>query len=100
MSITKEEGLSIAAFVLLEDNIDDLNNNWNTHVPHFLDYDYTISNESLRKKIAQDIKKFYFGNQIISLETKNNLTKVGLKYIPNLIKIIYLLSTFNNCFIN
>lgn len=89
MSITKDEGLILAADILSKEVINDLNNNWNTHIPHLLDYDYTISNESLRIKIAQDIKKFYFNDQIISTKTKNNLIKVNLK---NIIRKIYFIS--------
>lgn len=78
MSITKDEGLGMALEILLDKNsTDELNNNWNEHIPHLLDYDYTISNGSLRTRIAQDIKKFYFGDEIVSMKTKNDLTKVS-----------------------
>lgn len=78
MSITKDEGLVIAVFVFVQEVMDELNKNWNELLPHLLDYDYTISNESLRTKIAQDIRKFYFGNKLISMETKSNLIEVNM----------------------
>lgn len=78
MSVTKDEGLVIAVFVLVQDAMDELNNNWNELLPHLLDYDYTVSNESLRPKIAQDIRKFYFGDKLISKETKSNLVEVNI----------------------
>lgn len=80
ISNNQDEGLIIAALILSEDPLNELNNNWNEHIPHLLDYDYTISNESLRTKIAQDIRKFYFGDKQVSKETKRNLIKVNITY--------------------
>lgn len=81
MSVTKDEGLILAVFILVEDAMNELNNNWNEYIPHLLDYNYTISNENLRTKIAQDIKRFYFGDQMISMNTKTNLVKVCVNNI-------------------
>ncbi|XP_022159928.1 esterase E4-like [Myzus persicae] len=50
--------------------------NINKNLPLLVDYNYTISNESLRIKIAQDIKQFYFGDKPISKETKSNLAQM------------------------
>lgn len=93
MSITQNEGFIIAVFILFEDAMNEINNNWNEYIPHLLDYNYTISNENLRTKIAQDIKQFYFGDQKISMETKSNLIKVRFdinicqEYLLDIIKI-------------
>lgn len=76
MSATENEGFIIAVFILAEDAMSEINNEWNEHIPHLLDYNYTISNENLRTKIAQDIKQFYFVDRKISLETKSDLIKV------------------------
>ncbi|CAI6344725.1 unnamed protein product [Macrosiphum euphorbiae] len=76
ISVGQEEGLIIAIFIGLENGFNELNNNWNEYLPHLLDYNYTISNENMRSKIAQDIKAFYFGDKPISKETKSNLAKM------------------------
>jgi len=77
MSVTQDEGLIIAIFIIYENGLNELNNNWNEYLPHLLDYNYTISNENQRTKVAQDIKKFYFGDQTISKETVGNLVEVS-----------------------
>lgn len=85
MSVTQDEGFIIAAYIILLENvINDLNNNWDEHLPHLLDYNYTISNENMRTKIAKDIKQFYFGDQKISKETKSNLVEVRVYTILNI----------------
>lgn len=76
ISIAQDEGLIFSTFLGLENGFNELNNNWNEHLPHILDYNYTISNENLRFKTAQDIKEFYFGDKPISKETKSNLSKM------------------------
>jgi len=78
MSVGQDEGLFMAIFIGSENGFNELNNNWNEYLPHLLDYNYTISNENLRSKIAQDIKEFYFGDKPISKETKSNLADVSL----------------------
>lgn len=80
ISITQDEGFDQAEYILFTDAVDELNHNWNEYIPHFLDYNYTILNESHRTKIAQDIRKFYFGDKMISSETKNDLVKVSLEF--------------------
>jgi len=80
MSLNKEEGLIIAKFIMHGNGINELNDNWNEYLPHLLDYNYTISNEKLRTKISQDIKKFYFGDKTISKETMSTFAKVRLHY--------------------
>ncbi|XP_060868814.1 esterase E4-like [Metopolophium dirhodum] len=76
MSVTQDEGLSTALYIIYENGIDELNNNWNEYLPHLLDYNYTISNENLRSKIAQDIREFYFSDKIISKETISNFVEM------------------------
>lgn len=93
ISVAQDEGLILAAGILFEDVSNELNNNWNEHIPHLLDYDYTISNAFLRTKIAQDIKEFYFGDKTISRQTTNNLVEVSLKL--NTFKDNYI--SFNFC---
>jgi len=77
MSVTQDEGLIIAIFIIHGDGLNELNNNWNEYLPHLLDYNYTISNENLRDKVAQDIKEFYFGDKPVSKETIGNLVEVS-----------------------
>ncbi|KAL4121714.1 hypothetical protein QTP88_014173 [Uroleucon formosanum] len=78
ISVTQDEGLILAVYIIYENGLDELNNNWNEYLPHLLDYNYTISNENQRTKIAQDIKKFYFGDQKVSKETVGNLVEYQL----------------------
>jgi hypothetical protein len=75
VSTTQDEGL---IFIALKEFIDELNSNWDECIPHLLDYNYTISNEYLKTKVAQDIKKFYFGDQMVSTKTMSNIIKVCL----------------------
>jgi len=85
MSVTQDEGLSTVLYIIYENGINELNNNWNEYLPHLLDYNYTISNENLRSKIAQDVKEFYFGNKTISNETIRNFVEVRFHYNKNII---------------
>uniref|UniRef100_A0A2S2QZ43 Carboxylic ester hydrolase n=1 Tax=Sipha flava TaxID=143950 RepID=A0A2S2QZ43_9HEMI len=73
VSTTQDEGL---IFIALKEFIDELNSNWDECIPHLLDYNYTISNEYLKTKVAQDIKKFYFGDQMVSTKTMSNIIKM------------------------
>lgn len=77
MSVTQDEGYFITVDTLSNNVMDDLNDNWNDHLPHLLDYNYTVPNEFLKRKIAKVIKEFYFGDKPISIETKSNITKVS-----------------------
>lgn len=80
MSVTRDEGLdTILPLVLNKNASNELNNNWNEYIPLLLDYNHTISNDSLRATIAQDIKEFYLGNDIVSIKTKNDLVRVSFK---------------------
>lgn len=76
-SFTEDDGLYPAAeFVSLEETLVDMESNWNEILPFILDYNYTISDESLRPEIAQKIKTFYFGNNTVSVNTKNEVVEV------------------------
>jgi len=76
ISHTQDEGLIFVALILIEDAMNEINSNWNEILPHLLDYNYTISNESQRTNIAQDIKEFYFGDNMVSKKTKSNFVKM------------------------
>jgi len=78
MSVSRDEGFDLALYAMDENGINELTDNWNEYLPHLLDYNYTISNEKLRTKISQDIKKFYFGDKTISKENMSNLVEVRL----------------------
>lgn len=78
ISTTQDEGL---IFIAIKGFIDELNSNWDEYLPHLLDYNYTISNEHLKTKVAQEIKKFYFGDQMVSMKTKSNIVKVCLQLL-------------------
>eukprot|EP00102_Acyrthosiphon_pisum_P017441 XP_008188838.1 PREDICTED: esterase FE4-like [Acyrthosiphon pisum] len=76
-SFTKDEGLYPGAqFISDEEILVDMESNWNEILPFILDYNYTISDESLRSEIAQKIKTFYFGNNKVSVNTKNEVVKM------------------------
>lgn len=76
-SFTQDDGLYPSAeLVSLEETLIDMESKWNEIIPFVLDYNYTISDESLRPEIAQKIKTFYFGNNTVSVNTKNNVIEV------------------------
>jgi hypothetical protein len=77
LSFTQDDGLYPAAeFVTLEETLVDMESKWNEILPFVLDYNNTISDESLRLEIAQKIKTFYFGNNTVSANTKNEVVEV------------------------
>lgn len=77
LSFTQDDGLYPSAeLVSLEETLIYMENNWNYILPFLLDYNNTISDESLRSDIAQKIKTFYFGNDTVSVNTKNNVVQV------------------------
>lgn len=76
-SFTQNDGLYPAAeFISLEETLVDMESNWNEILPFILDYNNTIADESLRPAIAQKIKEFYFGNNTVSVNTKNEVVEV------------------------
>lgn len=77
-SFTQDDGLYPAAeLVSLDETLADMETNWNYILPFLLDYNDTVSDESLRPEIAQKIKTFYFGNNTVSANTKNNVVQVS-----------------------
>lgn len=82
LSFTQEDGLYPAAeLVSLEETLVEMESKWNEILPFILDYNNTISDESLRPEIAQKIKTFYFGNNTVSTKTKNEVVEVRTIYI-------------------
>ncbi|XP_025411215.1 esterase E4-like [Sipha flava] len=76
-SYTQDDGLYPSAeFVTLEETLVEMESKWDKIIPFVLDYNNTISDESLRPEIAKKIKSFYFGNNPVSLRTKNNIIEM------------------------
>jgi len=76
-SFTENDGLYPAAeFLSHEETLVDMESNWNEILPFILDYNNTISDQTLRPEIAQKIKTFYFGNNTVSVNTKNEVVEV------------------------
>jgi len=83
-SFTQDDGLyPTAEFISLEETLVDMESKWNDILPFILDYNYTVSDESLKPEIAQKIKTFYFGNNTVSVNTKNEVVQV--RYLISLI---------------
>ena len=74
--MTEDEGCTMYAGLVLnhEELTEELNNNWESLAPSALDYDKFISCPDKEKKLTEKIRKFYFGDKRIGLETRNNLT--------------------------
>lgn len=82
LSFTQDDGLYPSAeLVTEEETLLDMESKWNEILPFVLDYNYTILDESLKPEIAQKIKTFYFGNNTVSLNTKNNFIEVKMFFI-------------------
>lgn len=76
-SFTQDDGLYPSAeFVTLDETLVEMESKWNEILPFVLDYNNTVSDESLRPEIAQKIKTYYFGNTSVSINTKNNVVEV------------------------
>lgn len=76
-SFTQEDGLYPSAeLISLDETLVEMETKWNDILPFVLDYNNTISDESLRPEIAQKIKTFYFGNNTVSANTKNGIIEV------------------------
>lgn len=86
-SYTQEDGLYPSAeFLSLEETMVEIETKWNDILPFLLDYNNTISDESLRPEIAQKIKTFYYGNNTGSADAKNGIIEV--RQSSELIKFI------------
>jgi hypothetical protein len=76
-SFTQYDGLyPFAGYVTHEQTLVEMESKWNEILPFVLDYNNTVSDESLKPEIAQKIKTFYFGNNSVSVNTKNNVIEV------------------------
>ncbi|KAF2904245.1 hypothetical protein ILUMI_01926 [Ignelater luminosus] len=70
---TTEEGiLGIMCFGF---HYEDLNEHWNTVLSYVLDYEHTAA-ESDKTSVAQEIKKFYFGNNQVTEDNVQSLIKL------------------------
>lgn len=77
VGITEDEGACMLSSVVLtrDDLIQDLNENWNHIIaPAYLYDQYFEPKEEII--VAEKIRQLYFGDQKISLATRNNLTNV------------------------
>jgi len=78
-SFTQNDGLYPSAeLVTSEETLLEMESKWNDILPFLLDYNQTVLDESLKPEIAQKIKTFYFGNNTVSMSTKNNVVEVRL----------------------
>ncbi|XP_077288427.1 venom carboxylesterase-6-like [Arctopsyche grandis] len=72
-SLTTQEGLyPVAVFLENRKNIEELNSKWTELVPHLYDFNDTLPAEE-HKNAADIIKKHYFGDQDISIDTIQSL---------------------------
>lgn len=63
-------------FTVLLDKLQDLNANWTTKSKYIMGSEYTSPKRN-GTEIAERIRKFYFGDQVINSSTFQELTKVG-----------------------
>ncbi|GAB1859692.1 Carboxylic ester hydrolase [Camponotus japonicus] len=76
-SVTSEEGLyPVAEFIAANENLKQLNDNWDVLGPHFLDFNYTISKEN-HVEIARLIKEHYFDTKPINQTTIKQLIQMA-----------------------
>lgn len=81
-SFTQDDGLYPSAeFVTLEQTLVEMESKWDEILPFVLDYNNTIADESSRPEVAQRIKTFYFGNNSVSVNTKNSVVEVRTSFI-------------------
>ncbi|GAB1859689.1 Carboxylic ester hydrolase [Camponotus japonicus] len=74
---TSEEGLyPVAEFIAGNENLKQLNDNWDLLGPHFLDFNYTIPKEK-QIEIARLIKKHYFDTKPIDQTTTKQLIQMA-----------------------
>lgn len=76
-SFTEDDGLYPSAeLVTSEETLHEIESKWEKILPFVLDYNYTVSDESLKPEIARRIKKFYFGNNSVSMNTRLSFVEV------------------------
>ncbi|EFN66412.1 Esterase FE4 [Camponotus floridanus] len=74
-SVTSEEGLYPVADLIANENLKQLNDNWDFLGPHFLDFNYTIPKEK-HVEIGRLIKKHYFDKKPINQKTTKQLIQM------------------------
>ncbi|XP_071576019.1 venom carboxylesterase-6-like [Temnothorax nylanderi] len=75
--VTSEEGLyPVAEFIAVDQNLKELNDNWDILGPHFLDFNYTIPKEK-HIEIARLIKTHYFGTKPIDRQSTKELIQMS-----------------------
>lgn len=57
----------------------EIDNKWNEIAPFLLDYYYTVAPER-RNEVSQKIRKFYYGDQQISVQNYKPLVQVSFIY--------------------
>lgn len=76
-SFTEDDGLYPSAeLVTSEETLHEIESKWEKILPFVLDYNYTVLDESLRPEIARRIKTFYFGNNSVSMNTRQSFVEV------------------------
>lgn len=76
-SVVSEEGLyPVADFIANSRLLKDLDENWNTIAPHFLDFNYTIPREK-HVEVAKLIRNHYFGSKQIDRMTIKPIIQVA-----------------------
>lgn len=76
LSVTTEEGLYPAAgWVVKEEILNELQNQFFDILPHILDYNYTVT-EQQKIAVAESIKQHYFQGQLISSEVIDNIVQM------------------------
>ncbi|XP_072763917.1 juvenile hormone esterase [Anoplolepis gracilipes] len=74
--VTSEEGLyPVAEFIVNDEALKYLNDNWDRLGPEFLDFNYTILQEK-KIEVARFIKEHYFGTRAIDRTTTRQLVKM------------------------
>ncbi|KYM93602.1 PREDICTED: venom carboxylesterase-6-like [Cyphomyrmex costatus] len=75
--VTSEEGLyPVAEFIADDQNLKQLNDNWDILGPTYLDFNYTISKEK-HIEIARLVKKHYFGTKPIDRQSTKELIQMS-----------------------
>ncbi|XP_058794428.1 venom carboxylesterase-6-like [Phymastichus coffea] len=72
--VVSEEGLAVSRG-FTQDTLQRLDKNWNSVAAVLLDYSYTVPKEQ-HKSVVQRVRRHYFGNQPINVETLHTLTKL------------------------
>ncbi|EFN71638.1 Esterase FE4 [Camponotus floridanus] len=76
-SVVSEEGLfPVAEFIADNENLKQLNDNWDLLGPHFLDFNYTIPKEK-QDETGRLIKKHYFDKKPINQTTTKQLIQMA-----------------------